>query len=71
MREECLDRILIINQTHLRLVLRECVDDYNTAPHQGLDQQAPIPFPRGPAVGPIARHVVLGGILHDYRRQAA
>src|SRR5260221_1073457 len=71
-REECLDRLLIINQTHLRCVLREYVDYYNTArPHQGLDQQAPIPFPRGPAVGPISCHDVLGGILHDYRRQAA
>lgn len=71
-RQECLDRLLIINQSHLRHVLRDYVDYYNTArPHQGLDQQAPIPFPRGPAAGPIACHDVLGGILHDYRRQAA
>jgi hypothetical protein len=70
-REECLDRLLIVNQTHLRRVLREYVDYYNTAhPHQGLQQQAPIPFRRGPATGPIACRDVLGGILHDYRREA-
>ncbi len=62
----------IVNQTHLRRVLREYVDYYNMArPHQGLQQQAPIPFPRGPATGPLACRDVLGGILHDYRREAA
>ena len=71
-REECLDHLLILNQAHLRCVLREYVDYYDTArPHQGLDQQAPIPFPRGSSTGPISRRDVLGGILHDYRRQAA
>ncbi len=71
-RDECLDHLLIINQAHLRRVLREYVDYYDTArPHQGLNQQAPIPFPRGSTTGPISRRGVLGGILHDYRRQAA
>ncbi|MEP7288120.1 MAG: integrase core domain-containing protein [Chloroflexota bacterium] len=71
-RQECLDRLLIINQAHLRRVLREYVDYYNAArPHQGLQQQAPIPFPRGPAMGPVSCRDVLGGILHDYRREAA
>jgi transposase InsO family protein len=71
-RQECPDRLLIVNQAHLRCVLREYADYYNTArPHQGLDQQAPIPFLRGPSTGPISRRDVLGGILHDYRRQAA
>ena len=71
-RQECLDRLLIINQAHLRRVLREYAGYYNKArPHQGLDQRAPIPFPRGPTTGPISRRDVLGGILHDYRRQAA
>ena len=71
-RVECLDHLLIFNRVHLRRVLREYVDYYDMArPHQGLDQQAPIPFPRGPSTGPISRRDVLGGILHDYRRQAA
>ena len=72
MRTECLDRLLIANQAHLRRVLREYVNYYNTARlHQGLDQQAPIPFPREPMTGPMFCRNVLGGILHNYRRQAA
>ena len=39
-RDECLDNLLIINQAHLRRVMREFVIYYNTArPHQGIDQQ--------------------------------
>jgi putative transposase len=71
-RAECLDQLLIANETHLRRVLTEYVSYYNAArPHQGLAQQAPIPFPRGPTHGKIHCHDVLGGILHDYRREAA
>ena len=71
-RTECLDQLLIVNETHLRRVLREYVGYFNTArPHQGLAQQAPIPFPRAPAHGEIRYRDVLGGILHDYRREAA
>jgi transposase InsO family protein len=62
--QACLDRLLIVNQAHLRRVLGEDVDYYNTArPHQGLDQQAPIPFPRGPTMGPVSCRDVLDGIL--------
>jgi len=44
-RAECLNKILIVNQAHLRRVLREYIDYYNTArPHQGLDQQSPVPY---------------------------
>jgi hypothetical protein len=71
-RNECLDRLLIVNQAHLRRVLREYIDYYNSRrPHQGLDQQAPIPFPWGPATGPVTGRDVLGGILRDYYREAA
>jgi putative transposase len=71
-REECLDHLLIVNQTHLRRVLAEYVMYYNTArPHQGLDQQAPIPLNRQGGAGPIHCRDVLGGIIHDYYREAA
>ena len=40
-REECLDKVLIINQAH---VMREYVAFFNTPRlHQGLEQQIPIP----------------------------
>ncbi|MFC1960690.1 integrase core domain-containing protein [Chloroflexota bacterium] len=36
-REECLDKILVINQKHLRRVMREYVGFFNTArPHQRI-----------------------------------
>jgi putative transposase len=71
-RAECLDNLLITNETHLRRVLNEYIDYYNTArPHQGLAQQAPIPFRQGRPDGDIHCHNILGGILHDYCREAA
>src|SRR5262249_39702791 len=48
-RAECLDQLLILNQTHLQRTFIEYVEYYNRArPHQGLQQQAPIPFQSGP-----------------------
>jgi len=71
-REECLDRLFILGEGHLRHVLQEYVDFYNRArPHQGLQQHAPIPFPQTPAQGEIRCRDVLGGILHDYHQEAA
>jgi putative transposase len=70
-REECHDQLLIINQAHLTRVLRDYTDYYNLArPHQGLDQQAPIPIQRI-RTGNIYRRHVLGGVLHDYYRKSA
>ena len=70
-RQECLDHLLILNQRHLIRVLKEYIDYYNVSrPHQGLDQQVPIPRPRSPQ-GVIRCRDVLGGVLHDYYRDAA
>jgi transposase InsO family protein len=68
-REECLDHLLILNQTHLRRVLNTFIDFYNTArPHQGLAQQSPIPRRLPHNTGPVQRREVLGGIIGDYYR---
>jgi transposase InsO family protein len=70
-RQECLDHLLILNQRHLTRVLREYIDYYNVSrPHQGLDQQSPMPIPHS-LEGVIRCRDVLGGILHDYYRDAA
>jgi transposase InsO family protein len=70
-REECLDRLLILNQGHLRRVLIAYLAHYNCArPHQGIAQQSPIPYPPAPAEGVIHRRDVLGGTLHEYHRAA-
>lgn len=67
-RQECLDLILIFNLAHLRGVLKEYIDYYNTArPHQGIDQQSPLPYSI-PSSGTIQCRNVLGGIIHDYYR---
>lgn len=72
-REECLDRILILGERHLHHVLTAYVDYYNRArPHQGIDQRCPVPLQRSTARdGPIERRDLLGGVLHDYYRRAA
>jgi putative transposase len=69
-REECLDHILILNESHLSRVLKEYAQYYNHArPHQGIDQGFPMSGPVRSTRGPICRRNVLGGVIHDYFRQ--
>jgi len=72
-REECLDRILILGEGHLDRVLTAYVDYSNDArPHQGIDQRCPVSLGGSAARdGPIERRDILGGVLHDYYRRAA
>ncbi len=71
-RAECLDRLLIVSQAHLRCVLQESIDYYNRArPHQGIQQKCPIPMDRVWGDGPVQRRDVLGGSIHDDHREAA
>ena len=71
-RTECLDHLLIANETHLPRVLTEYVAFYNhDRPHQGLAQQCPVARPTPVRDGPVRRHDRLGGLLHDYYREAA
>jgi len=68
-REEILDKILILNEAHLRRVLTEFLNYYNTRrPHQGLEQQSPIERPEPLTEGLISKRLVLGGIINDYFR---
>jgi putative transposase len=71
-REESVDRLLILNEAHLRRVMIEYSDYYNRArPHQGIEQRCPIPIDRRVREGPVKCRDVLGGIVHDYYREAA
>ncbi len=71
-REECLDKLLIIGERHLLRVLTAYLDYYNRArPHQGIDQKCPVTLEHAPRAGPIERRDILGGVLHDYYRRAA
>lgn len=69
-REECLDRILIVNERHLCRVLKQYIEYYNQArPYQGIDQRFPVSAPQRSTRGTIRMRNVLGGIIHDYYRQ--
>jgi putative transposase len=77
LRREFLDRILILNQSHLRAVLAEYQEHYNTArPHQGIDQRVPgaDPGPRTTTADlgtwQIRRKPVLSGLISEYERAA-
>jgi putative transposase len=71
-REECLDKLLILNEAHLLEVMREHVAYYNNArPHQGLEQRIPIASSFRATHGPIRCRDVLSGLIHDYYREAA
>ena len=71
-KSECLDRIVPLGETHLRVALRAFMDHYHEErPHQGLGNEfiAPKSAVRGP--GPVRCRERLGGLLKFYDREAA
>lgn len=81
LRQECLDRLLIVGRRHLEHVLGVYVPHYNThRPHRALDQQPPVAKPppggeRAPSGEPLQldrlrRRDRLGGLLHEYELAA-
>ena len=71
-RRECLDHVLVLNEAHLRRVLREYFAYYHAArPHQSLDGNAPRPRTiEPPSRGRIVAEPQVGGLHHRYRRAA-
>ena len=72
-KEECLERLVPLGESHLRLLVREYVAHYHgERNHQGLGnrllQRAPPPVRSGTDV---QRRVRLGGLLSFYHREAA
>ena len=73
LRRELLDRLLIVNEHHLRRVLTEYLSHYNTArPHRSLGQLTPAqadtrpPEPVNLAEHRIHRKQILAGLTHEY-----
>ena len=72
-RREVFDRLLIVNEHHLRRVLTEYLLHYNTTrPHRALGQLAPAQADTRPpeinlAEYRIRRKQVLGGLIHEYQ----
>ena len=71
---ECLDRMLITGERHLRLVLGEYAAHYNLhRPHRALQQVPPAGRPVPPDPGAIVRVLRrdrLGGLIREYSRVA-
>ena len=70
LRRECLDRVLVVNEAHLRAVLTEFVRFYNQErPHRTLGLETPVPVVRSTR-GAIRASPVLGGLHYVYERAA-
>jgi transposase len=73
-RRECLDRMLITSERHLRLVLCEYVEHYNVhRPHRTLCQSPPAGRERPPTMSlnvRVLRRDRLGGLIHEYAQVA-
>ena len=71
-RRECLDNLLICGERHLRGILREYLRHYNVErPHRGLSLEMPEPRVGRNRGGAVVRVDRLGGLIHEYRREAA
>jgi putative transposase len=73
LRRELLDRLLIVNEHHLRRVLTKYLRHYNAArPHRSPGQLAPAQAHTRPSEINLAEHrirrkQVLGGLTHEYQ----
>jgi transposase InsO family protein len=70
-RRECLDHVIVFNESHLRWILQEYVRYYNAQrTHLGIGKDSPEPGVVQ-ADGGIEKMPVVGGLHHFYYRHAA
>jgi hypothetical protein len=76
LRHELLDRVLVVNECHLRRILRIYLDHFNTArPHRTLRQLTPAQAETQPppvinlADHQLRRRPIIGGLTSEYRSQ--
>ncbi len=72
LRRELLDRVIVLNEAHLRRLMTSYLVYYHTVrPHLSLDRNAPIPRPiQGPSEGKVIAMMHVGGLNQGYRRAA-
>ena len=71
-KSECLDRMVLLGEPHLRAAVREFIDHYHEErPHQGLGNTLLAPKTTVIGTGPIECRERLGGLLKFYYREAA
>jgi transposase InsO family protein len=70
-KEECLNRLVILGEAHLRRTLVAFTEHYHRERnHQGLQDRLIMPTPTEPPQGPIRCRPRLGGLLRYYYRAA-
>ena len=70
-RRECLDHLIIMNESHLRAILQSYIRYYNThRTHLGINKDSPEPR-QVQTDGEIDRVAVVNGLHHYYFRRAA
>jgi hypothetical protein len=70
-KEECLDRLVVLGEAHLRRTLVAFTEHYHRERnHQGLHDRLITPAPTGPPHGAIRCRPRLGGLLRYYYRAA-
>ncbi len=72
-RRECLDHLIVLNESSLRRILRSYFDYYQgSRTHLALGKDAPEPRAvQPPNVGPVIELPQVGGLHHRYERRAA
>ncbi|MGH2406218.1 MAG: integrase core domain-containing protein [bacterium] len=72
LRRECLHLVIVLNERHLRRVLRTYLVYYNvTRPHQSLNNDSPRRREvQSGTSGPIVSVPEVGGLPHRYQRAA-
>jgi len=67
-RRECVDHVIVLDEAHLRRILRAYARYYNNIrTHRSLDKDAPVSRPVQ-RIGSIKSHAILGGLHHHYVR---
>jgi len=72
-RRECLDHVIVLDERHLRRILREYVDYYHSCrTHLSLEKDAPEQRPvQWPSMGRVTAMPKVGGLHHYCSRLAA
>ena len=72
-RRECLDHVIVLNESSLRRTLNSYLEYYQRSrTHLALGKDAPEPRPvQPPELGPVVRLPQVGGLHHRYERRAA
>ena len=72
-RRECLDHVVVVNEQHLRRILRSYFNYYHrTRTHLSVEKDAPDTRPvQLPAIGWVVELAEVGGLHHRFERRAA